>query len=477
MFELMVLTYVMMHLIYVIYAKRQVEKKVDQEDLLYVLGHLIVGKLLRRVKDKCLSSEEQLRLNQLYGPKKLEKGKHKYLSRKVGLIYLVLALGGFFAIILGEDYREGSLLTTSIERPAYGEEALALEVEVALDQSTMKQSMPLVIQAKVPKGDEAQEVLEEHFFIMVTTMLGDTNLQNQVIEDLNFSRSPFEAPISVSYESLTPEYLTDKGELRINEMDLNSSYEASVLVTMTLSDRQIENVYEFELLRVPMSLEEEFDLLGQRIDIQEGHVILPDSLMERATTLTWRERVAGMRGSQVLALTLILSVLIFVFRKEELNRALEERRLLILIDFPDVVIKLTMLINAGMTLSRAWHKVVMDYQEHQLSQRPLYDEMLVTTIQIQNGMPEREALENFGRRTGTKEVMRMTAILIQNLKRGNHSLTEALKQLSIEAWEIRTSSARVLGEKASTKLLLPMGISFVTVIIIVLAPTLMSMQL
>lgn len=260
-------------------------------------------------------------------------------------------------------------------------------------------------------------------------------------------------------------------------MVINGSYEVAVLVTMVLSDRQIENVYDFILFREPMSLDEELNKVGERIDLQADKVVLPNKLMERDSKLTWHERVTGTSAGQVLALTIMMSVLIFIFRKEELNRELQERKLLILIDFPDVVTKLTMLINAGMTLSRAWNKIVTDYQERQVIQRPLYEEMLVTTTQIQNGMPEKEAMEDFGRRTASKEVMRMTAILIQNLRRGNHSLTEALKQLSIEAWDIRTNSAKMLGEKASTKLLLPMGIGFVTVIIIVLAPTLMSMKL
>jgi tight adherence protein C len=56
-------------------------------------------------------------------------------------------------------------------------------------------------------------------------------------------------------------------------------------------------------------------------------------------------------------------------------------------------------------------------------------------------------------------------------------MTIALKQLSGEAWTIRTTTARRLGEKASTKLLLPMGISLITVIIIVMVPTFMAMKL
>ena len=101
----------------------------------------------------------------------------------------------------------------------------------------------------------------------------------------------------------------------------------------------------------------------------------------------------------------------------------------------------------------------------------------MTTAHMQNGMPEGEALEAFGKRVGTKEVMRMSALLIQNLKRGNRGLTEVLKQLSNEAWEIRINNARLLGEKASTRLLLPMGISLITVIVIVIAPTIMSMNI
>lgn len=154
-----------------------------------------------------------------------------------------------------------------------------------------------------------------------------------------------------------------------------------------------------------------------------------------------------------------------------------ERQDEILFDFPNVVNKLTILMNAGMTFSRAWFKIVDDYKRQNGKMRVLYEEMLQVQKDLQMGVSEADAIEAFGKRCRNIEVIRLSSILVQNLRRGSHSLTIALKELSVEAWSIRTSNARKLGEKASTKLLIPMAISLFTVLLIVIAPTFMKMQL
>lgn len=50
----------------------------------------------------------------------------------------------------------------------------------------------------------------------------------------------------------------------------------------------------------------------------------------------------------------------------------------------------------------------------------------------------------------------------------------ALQGQANEAWEVRKNVAKKEGEKASSKLLLPMGIMFMIIIIIVMLPAFMS---
>ena len=147
--------------------------------------------------------------------------------------------------------------------------------------------------------------------------------------------------------------------------------------------------------------------------------------------------------------------------------------------FPECIIKLTLLLNAGMTLSRAWKRISKDYYDEvskdTTKKNYLYEEMLETLQELSNGVSEVKAYEHFGNRCKIPEMMRFTTVIIQNIKKGNDTLVAALQNQANEAWDVRKNEAKKSGEKASSKLLIPMGIMFVIIIMIVMMPAFMSM--
>ena len=65
-------------------------------------------------------------------------------------------------------------------------------------------------------------------------------------------------------------------------------------------------------------------------------------------------------------------------------------------------------------------------------------------------------------------------MLTQNLKKGSKGLLELLEQESSEAFEERRRRARAEGEKAGTKLLLPMMLMLGVVFLLILVPAFLS---
>lgn len=479
MFEIMMVLYMTANGAFYLYARKTLDDQAYKEDVPYILGHKLMKAVPERFVGKLLSDVETVKLSKLYSAKNLQGERHKYLAKKLGTVWLMLVIGGMFALIIGNDYTPERPLAADIQRPAYGDRAksYALTYEIKEGDTTVKGTMPLTVAPSLPEGEEALAVIESKFSPLHAGMLAPGDYVNEVTQDLVLKARPFDdVPIEVTYVSLTPEVLTDKGELRRNNMTLREPYEGLMSATFSLNGVKTSYTYSYTLYRVPIALKAEKERIGDRILVEPAAVILPENLLEREGTVDWATSEEGVRGIRIFAAVVLIGALMYAFYQRTLDEALVKRKEAMLMDFPDVVTKLTLMINAGMTFSRAWHKVVTDYQERSPRQRPLYEEMLVATTQMRNGMPEREALEAFGRRCGSKEVIRMSAILIQNLRRGSHSLTEALEQLSKEAWEIRTTTAKIQGEKASTKLLIPMGISFIAVILIVMAPTMMSMN-
>lgn len=165
-------------------------------------------------------------------------------------------------------------------------------------------------------------------------------------------------------------------------------------------------------------------------------------------------------------------LLVFYITDRELDERIKKRAFYIQYDFPDFLNKLVLLINAGMTVSRAWEKIVRDRK----NMTPLYEELNITYIEIRNGKPEMAAYEDFARRCRVKEITKFITAVIQNLRRGSGELVPLLKLQSNECWQLRKSMAKRLGEEASTKLVFPLMIMFIGILVIVILPAVLQLK-
>ena len=138
-------------------------------------------------------------------------------------------------------------------------------------------------------------------------------------------------------------------------------------------------------------------------------------------------------------------------------------------DLPQALSKLTLLINSGMVVRDAWKRTAIT------GTRQLYIEMQQTSLEIENGVMEIEAYRNFAERCGVKEVKKFSTSIIQNLKKGNEELAMFLNDLSDEMWEMKKNEVKQKGEKANSKLLLPVFLIFIGILILVLVPMMNGM--
>ena len=138
-------------------------------------------------------------------------------------------------------------------------------------------------------------------------------------------------------------------------------------------------------------------------------------------------------------------------------------------DLPQALSKLTLLIYSGMVVRDAWKRTAIT------GTRQLYIELQQTSLEIENGVMEIEAYRNFAERCGVKEVKKFSTLIIQNLKKGNEELAMFLNDLSDEMWEMKKNEVKQKGEKANSKLLLPVFLIFIGILILVLVPMMNGM--
>lgn len=180
-------------------------------------------------------------------------------------------------------------------------------------------------------------------------------------------------------------------------------------------------------------------------------------------------------GGAGLAIGGLLAVLIPIALINDLYRKVQRREQAILLELPELLNKIVLLVGAGSTVQQAI-KLCLERKREQAG-HPLYRELLQMQKEWEGGDSFQQAMEGFSKRCGIQEVAAFTTAVLLNYRRGGEDFALALRDLSRSLWEKRKAVGKTLGEQASSKLVFPMVLLFMTVLILVGAPAFMMMNL
>lgn len=190
--------------------------------------------------------------------------------------------------------------------------------------------------------------------------------------------------------------------------------------------------------------------------------------------LEW-EQPKDTTGNLISALGLVAAAAVVIAKRREEESVQIKRREQMLMDYPGLVMKFTLLVQAGLTARKAFQKIAMDYgKREEGNKRAAYEEIRTACYEMDSGVSEAEAYRRFGERCGQVKYKTLSTLLIQNLQKGSRYLSDLLEKESVEAWEERKRKARVLGEAAATKLLLPMVLMLLVVMAVIMLPACLS---
>ncbi len=130
--------------------------------------------------------------------------------------------------------------------------------------------------------------------------------------------------------------------------------------------------------------------------------------------------------------------------------------------FPEVVSTMAILVNSGMVLRNVWNMIAGN------GKGALYDMMQDTANNMKNGYSDSDAIYLFGRMSNSVEIKKFTSALLQSMEKGGAELSDFLTKQSSEMWNMKRQRMLQMGEKAATKLLIPIVLIFVGIIIIVM---------
>lgn len=169
-------------------------------------------------------------------------------------------------------------------------------------------------------------------------------------------------------------------------------------------------------------------------------------------------------------LALLVGIALVLYLDLDIDSKLKKKKEEMMLEFPHILSKMALLVNAGLPVRDTFWKIAEN------KSGGIYDEIHVMLSELSNGIPERKALNNMAERCGIAEIRKFTSMLSQNLQKGSADTAKGLIEMSNDIWLNRTSNVREIGEKASTKLLIPIVIIFAGIMIMVLAPMVSSMS-
>lgn len=181
--------------------------------------------------------------------------------------------------------------------------------------------------------------------------------------------------------------------------------------------------------------------------------------------------LAWIADNEALAvLGLIVSCCVPFLRAKELRNRVAMRRQRIVMELPELLGKLLLIVNAGDNVLRALSRCV---EQQQPGSNPLYDELRSALAAMKRGESMAAALEEMGRRCAVPEVKLFASTLLINARRGGEVFVPALRELTRQMWEKRKATVRTLGEQASSKLVFPLTLVFLCIMILVGAPAML----
>ncbi len=166
----------------------------------------------------------------------------------------------------------------------------------------------------------------------------------------------------------------------------------------------------------------------------------------------------------VLVVLLIFAGLAYYYFGTLTEKRILKRSEEMLRDFSNVVSKLALLTNAGMILREAWTEIAFS------GETTIYREMQTSVQEMNNGISEIDAIFRFGKRCIIPEIKKFSSTIVQGLVKGNNELAMMLQAQSREVWMLKKQDIHRQGEKAASRLLIPVVIMFVGILIMVIVP-------
>ena len=418
-----------------------------------------------------------------------------YYVRKMSVLLAVLA-GGLLLSVLGLTVYladAGGQETQLLDRPGYGESDRMEALEVQVEGEDGAQPIEVTVQARKYTDQEKKQLLDRALEALQQKLPGENASLDEVRTALVLPGSMENGAVKVSWMTVPYGIIGEDGSI-LSAPDENGTL---VEIQGTLDCSGQEAVYEVYAKVFPpeLSAQEAFRRTLRK-EVEQADADGSYEKMMKLPEHAGGKSLIWSRASQnpfpaLLALTLLSAACLYLEMDSRVHQRAEQRKNQLMLDYPDLMWKMTMLLGAGQSIKGVFTRIAGEYQRQRKnentkdsfmpgkkagkrSQRYVYEEVARTCYEMQSGISESQAYERFGKRCQLPEYIRLGSVLSQNLKKGSKGLVQLLEQEAETSLNDRRNRARKIGEQAGTKLLLPMMLMLAVVLVILMVPAFLS---
>ncbi len=411
----------------------------------------------------------------------------EFFVEKCALIFLILFAGLALSGIIGLKENGESILTdgTGLERKEAGRGRYTVHLDAQTENGEYK-NLEIVVSDRIYTPEEILDIREPFREQLEKEILGGNISADHISADMNLTESVKGYPFFIEWHSSERKILSPKGEIG-EEVPAEGML---VMLEAICSYEDYTEINTFPVMVYPRELSAAEEMTDRILSAIEENAIKTQSedilwLPEEVdgVKIAWTEKKS--HNGLILAVLILISVVVIYRGKDvDLEKKVKEKQDQMLLDYPELISKYALLVGAGMTSRMAWKKLVTDHRDRNSEDgkdlkkekevRFVFEEMRYTLLEMESGVGELQAYQNFANRVRVQKYVKFVSLLEQNVKLGASGFINALQREAAEAMEERKSTAKRLGEEAGTKLLVPMMLMLLIVMVVIIVPAFTS---
>ncbi|MCL2253031.1 MAG: hypothetical protein FWC09_01180 [Lachnospiraceae bacterium] len=416
----------------------------------------------------------------------------EYYIEKIRISYLFILIGNILALSVSFYLSQNNHLNNDlvIHKNTWEQGSYNLDLMAADEENNRE--ITIVVEPISLDEDEVIRMAQEMIAALKTVILNQNKSLDRVEMPLNLVTELAGYPFKIKWESDKPYILRASGMIN-NQDSVLTAEDVVITAHLTYQDKWTE--YRFSedfFVRIQPYVEVTDDgwlktvteniMANQKSSAYNESFSLPSKI--NGADIIWRQKQSR-EGLYLWLIIMMAAILVFVSGDYDLGKKVAFRNRQIDHDYSELIRKLALYLGAGMTLRGAWKRIAWDYKKTQKTSKKsgsqgikfqyskkkfLYEEMLFSVHELENGISEREVYERFAKRVGLAKYRKLMGLLSNHLQKGNKNILQVLREEIELDFEDRKKKARTIGEEMNTKLLLPMMLMLLIVMIIIMIP-------